>query len=192
MFAAGALRVIMRSGVGGLTVREVAREAGFTTGALTHYFTSKDQVLIQASEYAATLMRPAMERAGQDRVALRALRKVVEMALPSTPELRGYWRVWLGFWERAGYNQEVARVMRDRYAEWCGRLAEILRRARDQGEVPSIVDPALAAQEIVALVDGVSVQVLLGEARISASRQRRLVSQWVENVAAGRVGVGGS
>ena len=36
IFAAAALRVIMRAGVGGLTVREVAKEAGFTTGALTH------------------------------------------------------------------------------------------------------------------------------------------------------------
>ena len=49
-FAAATLRVIMRAGVGGLTVRAVAKEAGFTTGALTHYFRSKDQVLIEASE----------------------------------------------------------------------------------------------------------------------------------------------
>ena len=49
IFAAAALRVIMRAGVAGLTVREVAKEAGFTTGALTHYFTSKDHVLIEAS-----------------------------------------------------------------------------------------------------------------------------------------------
>ena len=49
IFAAAALRVIMREGIAGLTVRDVAREAGFTAGALTHYFHSKDQLLIEAS-----------------------------------------------------------------------------------------------------------------------------------------------
>jgi len=48
IFAAAALRVIMRDGIAGLTVRAVAKEAGFTTGALTHYFHSKDQLLIEA------------------------------------------------------------------------------------------------------------------------------------------------
>jgi AcrR family transcriptional regulator len=62
IFAAAALRVIMRDGIAGLTVREVAKEAGFTTGALTHYFHSKDQLLIEASEHSALLVRARMER----------------------------------------------------------------------------------------------------------------------------------
>ncbi|HEY2177572.1 MAG TPA: helix-turn-helix domain-containing protein, partial [Caulobacteraceae bacterium] len=83
-FAAAALRVIMRAGVGGLTVREVAKEAGFTTGALTHYFRSKDQVLIEASEYSAKLVRPRMERKARGSDALSALKGVVDEALPIT------------------------------------------------------------------------------------------------------------
>ena len=144
-FAMAALRVIMRAGVGGLTVREVAKEAGFTTGALTHYFTSKDQVLIEASECSARLVRPRMEKAAREKSALAALRKVVGESLPITPVGRGYWRVWVGFWERASYNPEVARVMRERYDEWRGRLAVIIGRAQDEGEAVTGFDPALAA-----------------------------------------------
>jgi AcrR family transcriptional regulator len=51
LFAAAALAVISRDGLEGLTMREVAKEAGFTTGALTHYFQSKDEVLIAVSEF---------------------------------------------------------------------------------------------------------------------------------------------
>ncbi len=188
LFAAGALRVIMRAGVGGLTVREVARESGFTTGALTHYFTSKDQVLIEASEYSAKLMRPSMERIGREAVAVLALRRVVNQALPASATVKGYWRVWIGFWERASYNAEVARVMRDRYEEWRGRLSSLIRRAQDQGEVPNNFDADLAAQELVALVDGISIQVLLGAGGVSAARQRGIVDLWIENMVAGRAG----
>src|SRR5258708_28571433 len=61
VFAMAALRVIMRAGDDGLTVREVAKQAGFTTRALTHYFTSNDQVLIEASTVSDNQQSPHME-----------------------------------------------------------------------------------------------------------------------------------
>jgi AcrR family transcriptional regulator len=178
----------MRAGVGGLTVREVAKEAGFTTGALTHYFTSKDQVLILASECSAKPVRERMEQAGAEKSALVALRRVVAEALPISPVARGYWRVWVGFWERASYNPEVARVMGDRYDEWRRRLAAIIRRAQAEGLADEGFDAELAAQELVALIDGIGVQVLLGVGRMSVARQWRIIDSWIEIMAEGRVG----
>jgi AcrR family transcriptional regulator len=179
IFAAAALRVIMRAGVAGLTVREVAKEAGFTTGALTHYFQSKDQVLIEASEYSAKLVRPKMEKSALAASAVEALRQVIADALPMNREMKGMWRVWVGFWERSSYDPEVARVMRARYAEWRGRLAAQIRRAQDQAEMPASLDPELTAQELIALIDGIAVQVLLGTGRIPASRQREMIDDWI-------------
>jgi AcrR family transcriptional regulator len=187
-FAAAALRVIMRAGVGGLTVREVAKEAGFTTGALTHYFRSKDQVLIEASEYSAKLVRPRMERKARGSDTLSALKGVVEEALPITAAVRGYWRIWFGFWERAAYNPVVAKVMRARYDEWRGRLAVLISRAQSEGAAPTTFDADLAAQELVALVDGIAIQVLLGTGRIPAARQREIIDNWIGLMAAGHAG----
>jgi AcrR family transcriptional regulator len=182
IFAAAALRVIMRAGIAGLTVREVAKEAGFTTGALTHYFRSKDQLLIEASELSARLVRERMLRAERVRPALEAVRRVVSLALPLTAETRGYWRIWVGYWERSSYDQDVSRVMRLRYDEWRQRLERLLAHARDEGELPAHVDVRLAAQGLVALVDGVGVQVLLGVGRIPAARQRELLNLWLEGL----------
>jgi AcrR family transcriptional regulator len=187
-FVAAALRVIMRAGVGSLTVREVAKEAGFTTGALTHYFRSKDQVLIEASEYSAKLVRPRMERKARGSDALSALEGVVDEALPITPAVRGYWRIWFGFWERAAYNPAVAKVMRARYDEWRGRLEVLIRRAQSEGAAPPEVDAELAAQELVALVDGIAIQVLLGTGRIAVARQHEIIGSWIGLLAAGHVG----
>jgi len=188
IFAAAALRVIMRAGVAGLTVREVAKEAGFTTGALTHYFQSKDQVLIEASEYSAKLMRPRMERMAKDPSAIEALRQVVFEAMPLTHRSRDLWRIWLGFWERSSYNPEVARVMRARYVEWRGRLRVLIERAQREREAPFAFDADLAAQELVAVVDGIAVQVVLGTGRIPAARQREMIETWIEGMRQGRAG----
>lgn len=187
IFAAAALRVIMREGIAGLTVREVAKEAGFTTGALTHYFHSKDQLLIEASEHSARLVRARMERAERTKPALEAIRKVVALALPLTAETRGYWRIWVGYWERSSYDDEVSRVMRLRYDEWRGRLARLLARAQEEGAVAPGVQVQHAAVSLVALVDGIGVQVLLGVGRIPPSRQRAMFDLWLETVCTGNV-----
>lgn len=190
IFAAAALRVIMREGIAGLTVREVAREAGFTTGALTHYFHSKDQLLIEASEHSARLVRIRMERAAQATPALEAIRKVVALALPLTAETRGYWRIWVGYWERSSYDDEVARVMRLRYSEWRGRLANLLAKAQAEGAVATGVNVQHAAASLVALVDGIGVQVLLGVGRIPPARQRAMFDRWLATVCSGGVAEG--
>jgi AcrR family transcriptional regulator len=183
IFAAAALRVIMREGEAGLTVRSVATEAGFTTGALTHYFQSKDQLLIEASELSARLVREQMERAGRVVPAREAIRKVVALALPLTAEMRGYWRIWLAYWERSSYDDEVARVMRLRYDEWRGRLETLLARAKAEGDLAGGVNPREAAESLIALVDGIGVQVVLGVSRISAARQRAMFDAWLATVA---------
>jgi AcrR family transcriptional regulator len=182
IFASAALRVIMRDGIAGLTVRAVAKEAGFTTGALTHYFHSKDQLLIEASELSARLVRDRMERAEATRPVLEAIRKVVALALPLTAESRGYWRIWVGYWERSSYDDQVSAVMRLRYDEWRERLARLLALAQAEGQVAPDVDVRLAAQGLVALVDGIGVQVLLGVGRIPAARQRAMFDLWLESL----------
>jgi AcrR family transcriptional regulator len=191
IFAAAALRVIMRDGVAGLTVRAVAKEAGFTTGALTHYFHSKDQLLIEASELSARLVRDQMERAERISPAIEAIRKVVSYALPLTAESRGYWKIWVGYWERSSVEAEVARVMRLRYDEWRGRLARLLARAQAEGEVAPDVDVQEAAQNLVLLVDGIGVQVLLGVGRIPAARQKALFDLWLDTIRRPAVAVEG-
>lgn len=188
IFAAAALRVIMREGVAGLTVRAVAAEAGFTTGALTHYFHSKDQLLIEASELSARLVRERMERAERTRPALDAIRRVVALALPLTLETRGYWRIWLAYWERSSYDDEVARVMRLRYDEWRGRLQRLVLRAQAEAAVAPEIDARDAAEALIALVDGIGVQVVLGVSRISAARQRAMFDDWLETVRRRRPG----
>ena len=183
IFAAAALRVIMREGEAGLTVRAVATEAGFTTGALTHYFHSKDQLLIEASELSARLVRDQMERAGRVVPAREAIRRVVALALPLTAETRGYWRIWLAYWERSSYDDEVARVMRLRYDEWRSRLETLLDRAQVEGDLAKGVQSREAAESLIALVDGIGVQVVLGVSRISAARQRAMFDAWLATVA---------
>ena len=179
LFAAAALSVISRDGLEGLTLREVAREAGFTTGALTHYFQSKDEMLIAASEQAAEQVRAPMEEVALESSARQALRHLLYTALPTTTVMKARWRFWVAFWERAAHSPQVNRVMQERYREWSGRIASLIRRAQEQGEARTNLDADLAARELVALIDGIGVQVLIA-GKMAAPAQRQFIDSLLE------------
>ncbi len=181
-FAKAAFSVIAKRGLARVTVREIAREAGFTTGALVYYFKSKDQVLIQASEYSGHVVRARMEHHETTRTGIDALKHVVHQALPMTPEMRGTWNVWLGFWDRATHNKDVRTITELRYKEWQGRIATLVKNAQAEGEIASDVDPVRAAQSVVSLIDGIGVRVLLTGGEISARRQKELVDALIDNL----------
>lgn len=181
-FAGAAFRVIAKRGLARVTVREIAREAGFTTGALVHYFKSKDQVLISASEYSGVIVRTRMQEHETARKGVDALKHVIYQALPMTPEMRGTWNVWLGFWDRATHNKEVRDITEQRYKEWQDRIATLVKGAQATGELSPKVDPTRAAQSIISLVDGIGVRVLLTGAEIPAKRQKELVDSLIDNL----------
>lgn len=181
-FAEAAFRVIAKRGLANVTVREIAREAGFTTGALVHYFKSKDQVLIQASEYSGTVVRDRMQAHEATRKGIDALKHVIYEALPDSPLMRGTWNVWLGFWERATHNKDVREITELRYKEWQNRIATLVKGAQATGELSARVDPVRAAQSIISLIDGIGVRVMLTGGEMSAKRQRELVDSLIDNL----------
>jgi AcrR family transcriptional regulator len=180
LFAAAALAVIARDGLEGLTMRVVAKEAGFTTGALTHYFQSKDELLIAASEAGADVVRPEMDDAATGDSARAALRDLLYTVLPTSPAMKAQWRFWVAFWERAAHSPQVQRVMRERYFEYTNRVATVIRRSQEQGETPRGVDAERAAREVIALIDGIGVQVMIGSRKFTNAVQRQYVEDLLE------------
>jgi len=67
-----AVAVLVRDGYGGLTMKEVAREAGLSSGALMHHYTNKGELVVAATAmiYEEALVRG--QRSAQSPEAARA------------------------------------------------------------------------------------------------------------------------
>lgn len=110
--------VVARAGVEGATVRAVAAEAGWSMGALRHYFATQDGLLRFALE---VMLRRTPERL---RAQLVTGRKGLEMAqglleelLPLDQERLGEVLVWLAFLGRARVDASLDDL---RQAGWQG------------------------------------------------------------------------
>ena len=164
-------RVIIRNGVTGTTLRDVAGEAGYSTGVLTHYFPDKAALLLFALQ--ATTGRVAERIALIDPNERGALRALIEEVLPLDETRTVNWLVWLAFWGEATGDPALAATQREHYRHFRARCEEMIATALARGEIAPGLDAADEADRIVALVDGLALQAVFDRERWPAERQRR-------------------
>lgn len=148
-------RVIARSGIEAATMREIASEAGWTTGALTHYFTDKHDLLL--ATFQASLAARRSLRAGRAHESPGdRLRASLEGALPLDADRRRHWLVTLACCIQATGDEQLATAQRDAYREFRDHVAGLVR----ESSIATDDDARSVAERLIAIVDGVAMQAL--------------------------------
>jgi AcrR family transcriptional regulator len=157
--AAAVWRLASRDGLDAVTIRGVSAEAGWSTGALHHYFSDKEELLLFAFKTVADRVgrrvATAREEAGDPLELARAL---LAIGLPLDDERRDETRVWFAFLGLALTRPPLARAQRLAYEAWRRIVADALRDAQERGDIDEEVDVQREAAALVALVDGLAVQ----------------------------------
>jgi AcrR family transcriptional regulator len=154
--AAAVARVIARSGIEGASMRQVATEAGWTTGTLVHYFSDKREML--RFTLGESLERRRAQRSDRELLEPRdAIRHTLASALPITDESRLHWIVTIAFTAQAHNDDDLAAIQRDAYREFRSYLARLLV---DETATLEADEATAEAERLIALVDGVALQAL--------------------------------
>jgi TetR/AcrR family transcriptional regulator, transcriptional repressor of bet genes len=180
--AAAAIRVIADAGLEGTKLREVASEAGWTTGALTHYFSDKRELLKLAMESSLEHLhsRHLADIAARGDV----LSVLLEQALPLDEDRLRHWKVTLALTAQSWNDTELAQIKRRAYRRWRRRIADAISEGMADGRYSALVDPESTADELIAVVDGVALQALFDPERWPADKQLRFLSTHVDRLAA--------
>ncbi|MFF7455425.1 TetR/AcrR family transcriptional regulator [Kitasatospora sp. NPDC008115] len=183
-------RVLSTRGFEGLTLRAVAAEMGATTGLLTHYFPGKKalvahalEVLDRRSQARPRRLAPAEGQPPPE--GLARLRAALLDVLPLDGPGRAGNRIWVGSWDVALADPELAAAHAARYARARGLLAECVEAARRFGELPEGPPAAEVAAAAQAFVLGLVVQALFAPAEFPARRQTELLDDYLARLVAG-------
>jgi AcrR family transcriptional regulator len=169
-------RLAARDGLEAVTVRRVADEAGWSTGAVVHYFSDKEELLLFAFRTVADRVGRRLAAATERTSApLELARAQLVEGLPLDREREAEVRVWFAFLGLALTRPALARAQRLTYRAWRERVADLLLEAQRQGEIHPDVDCAAAAAALVAVVDGLAIQATFEPRALSARRQTELV-----------------
>jgi AcrR family transcriptional regulator len=181
-FIEAAYETILEEGLAGTTVRAVAKRAGYTTGALVHYFADKDELIRHVLEENGKAVRERMQNAEQTLKGRSALRQLLLEALPTDKRSGSSWKIWLALWYHSESSEAMRKEERNRYREWLGRVSSVLDQCVALGELPAGTDIDTQARLLVAATDGLGVQYLLANGRMSAARITKLVDACLDNL----------
>jgi AcrR family transcriptional regulator len=147
-------RVIASRGPEAVTIREVAAEAGWSSGALRHYLPTREDLLVFAFRLAGERASERIRAASDASPAA-----ILEEALPLDEERRQEALIWFAFVGLAPGHPKLAAELDHAYRDIIERLARRVRGRR-------------RAAALFAGVDGIAVQALAMPAVMTPARQR--------------------
>lgn len=153
-----AFEVFSRSGYLNASMTEIARGAGFTLPGLSHHFPTK------AALFEAVVQRrdiEAQERL-EGRHGIDLLRNLVLIAERDELDVTATRLYAIIAAEATEPEHPMNAYFRRRYDLVIDNIARALREARDAGILRPGLDPTAAAEEYVALSDGLQLQALYG------------------------------
>ncbi|MGW4892342.1 TetR/AcrR family transcriptional regulator [Kitasatospora sp. NPDC004240] len=182
-------RVLSARGFEGLTLRAVAAEMGASTGLLTHYFPNKRALVAHALDVldrrhdgrprrAAPADGSAPPPEGLPRLRAELLDK---LSLDTASTVSN--RIWVGSWDVALADPELATTHAARYGQGRERLAEHVADAQRLGELPSAVGAEQLAAQAQAFALGLVVQALIAPAEFPAERQIAMLDGFLAGLA---------
>jgi AcrR family transcriptional regulator len=160
--AYAAKRHILRHGLEATTLRSISREAGFTTGLISHHFPDKQALILACFETVSRdFISDAAERINAAAGAEDRVRALLDVAIPSSREEADAWRLWAEMWTYAGREPRLALTLIDTDARWEALVAEVFDEARVAGVFRADIDPEIEAANFVRLHDGVGLRAWL-------------------------------
>ncbi len=181
---AAARRVILREGIEAATTRAIAKEAGYSNGVLTHYFTDKDDILLSALQISHRGIVERLKDKLGGRTGLAALRELLLDNVPLDDERVQETWLEVGFWSRSLTSPALLAVQREEAGELRYLVRSLLNNAAETGEITTDEDLDDVAERLLALVDGLSVHRLLYPDRATAQRLERLILRELDQLSA--------
>ena len=180
--ARAAVLAIGKNGLNDVTLATVAKESGWSIGALTHYIKSKDELLMMAAEYANRELLQRIQPIRAKYKGLEALRHAAYLALPYNEIIPGAKDIWFGFWDRARRNEQVRAMITATYDASRKRCGEYVKEAQDLGELPENADVAKISRSGLMLLEGINVHCFMSSKPLSRRAQREHVDDWIRQL----------
>lgn len=161
-----AIDLILRDGVEGVSVRAIARAAGYSTAIVSHYFHTKADLLLLAYRTRLTQADARVEAALADGADMLT---TLGYLLPLDQDGRDNWKIWFAFWGMALAHADFQKeqIAQGRAAQ--SLIAQVLashgKRADD-----------MAAGRVLAMIAGLSTQATYDPEAWPPERQRAILA----------------
>jgi AcrR family transcriptional regulator len=172
-----AVEVIGEKGLTDTRIADIAERAGLSPGLLLYYFRSKDDLLTEALTYAEDrFYLDTFHELSEIPDPGRRLARLIVRSCPTDPAMGVLddWPLWIELWARAMHYPEAARKREALDRRWRNTISDIVRTGQEQGHFAPEVDANDFALILAALMDGLALQMVLGDPGVTTDKMRTL------------------
>ena len=172
-------RCLAARGAAGVSVRAICAEANVSPGLLRHYFAGVSEAIAETYRWTGARVAEALDRAvaaaGPDpRTRLLAYLTASFRPPIADPALLA---TWLAFWSLTRSDPAVAAVHAELYAEFRSGIERLIAEA-----CPGMTDTRLPAVALTALIDGLWLELSLGDAPFTPDEAAALAEAWLDRL----------
>jgi len=153
------------------TIREIARQSGYSRGFIEHYFHNKDELIAKTIRWINERSLARTDAALDGKTGLGALRVFCEQSLPLTPEARNEWKIRMQFWGMAAVSDEHRREQSKRIHVSEKILLGYLEQAQTNNELEAGIDLLPLAHSLLHRLNGLGCNAILRPAYFTRQRQ---------------------
>lgn len=179
LIAAVVKRIVAESGMESVTVRNVAREAGFSSTIVSHYFRNKQDLLHftygSIRKHAKEMIEEAFQR---DADVLTCF----ETLLPINEDNLTDWQAWFGFWGKTRSDSDLATECIANVEATNKLFRRILKRAKKRGELPEHLDATVHAKRMQMFINGLSSIVVMNPSEWPPAAQRAMLAAEIDTM----------
>ena len=174
------IRCVANHGLADTTIATVAHEAGLSQGIINLHFRSKEGLLTETLRYLADEYRSACrEAAAAGEISPAAgLQAMVDLDFRRNICARDKLAVWFAFWGERKFRPTYRRICAERDKSYDDMVRVMCARLCEPGDYPD-VEPALVADGLSALTDGLWLDLLVRPESMSRDLARRITMAYL-------------
>ena len=174
------IRCVADHGLADTTIATVAHAAGLSQGIVNLHFRSKEGLLTETLRYLADEYRNACREAAAaaERSPVAGLLAMVDLDFRRSICARDKLAVWFAFWGERKFRPTYRRICAERDRSYDDMVRVMCTRLCEEGKY-SDVEPALVADGLSALTDGLWLDLLVRPDSMSRERAKRITLSYL-------------
>ncbi len=179
--------LIAHDGIEGVTFRRVAERAQVSVGGIQHHYGTREALVRAACVAMIEDAHGEYEELPDEPLA--RLGHILLHAIPDSPRARFGASIWHAYLAKSVDDAEVGRLLADTKRGTEDECVRLIERAGPPPSTSGSLDARGTARRLLALADGLTVRVLVGD--LSGSEAREVLESELDRLGAGTVLVPG-
>lgn len=178
--ARAAVAPLSAEGVGNVRLSDVGSRLGMTGAHILYYFESKNDLFMAALTTVEDDLRARVLGRFEDLESARERWDwLLEVGAPTGLDDSGL-LLWLEGWAGAVHQEDVLALVSELEGAWQQLLRDVLTYGVARGELPACLDIELVAEGVSALLDGLTIRVVVGHRPVDHDRAMDIVRAFLD------------